>query len=1158
MVKQQQQKLRFMIGDHVIFKRKDSIGWHAGTVEELWYRNAKWPDHRPSSLYRVEQKSRLEMGQKDAMVLIEHDTDEYIRVMCHPQNPKVPLLSGDVPLPEPKDPLEYLYRPFPEDVVIQNFVALGRWKGGDVGEKVQVKVECVKDLGNQRQLVGKVASASASVSSSNSGKERPTFFLPNLNRNLQNEGLEDSCKEPGMMIVTYIAPRINFRRPIHELGRHNPEQLFHSIFPTESSVEELEETIRSLEIELSSCHQRLQLCKKLMNLGDALLLLFRPLQCTRNYERAQSCYRAAGFGLSEQDAKQPVGRAEGLPEAMCAYATMLHYSTERAVYGKIHNIDPASVPVAGYERPMLDTEQILFWAIENPVLEGNLSTTIYLLSCALEHGWFSWLAFCYGQALNEDGVEDKLRRFRSLRHPIDQRNIGTLQMAHRHHQIKNQVQERKMLAEFRPSYHGVPRPETILAFAPKALEILRNMPVHLHQRSAKLPSLPLSVDLKISFFELQVPSRPVCVLAICPSTLVVEILRIPDELQLHPFSEEVFQWIWLRIAFLIHLGLKKPNGSEGNGWHDPHWSRVRPKTFRLKNVGGDILFADFLQRKCFLLPGTQVALTEVDDLDSVDEMGFHNEDRRFHWAFIKFTIDQLQQEEIVKIRSPFFSKLSNSSGSILQMMRSSPLGTPREITSVLEKVDDIKARGNASVSGPGGYVKARDYYMTAIRELRTIIDPCMSSKAVYATMGTLLSNIAISGIEIAQTQTASYGTYTLKEVVEVCDVALTNPMIYQAMPDRILEKIRFRKALASSRQPETDPAFLKRTDEFCGDSPVLALDVNFNLKLFRQEEGGTATVDKIHFLLGMDVSKKESDKMCPNCCNDFSTVLRKKHIVKLQCGHLHCAKCFFQWKRVRDEGSNDMWCTMCRAPVPAADWDKALEEIVESCFDEKRVKSLPLDTPADRLEVFRALLVKHDLDLDDVSKALDDLLYLNNRGSLWQCEDLTPEEKQDIYTDARRPVMKLESKLEQLEGMLGTDTTEDEYITLQEKVEGVRKRLQYAKQNASDEIYSQINKTGSMGRVINRDGEFQLDFHSLTVSEAKEKFDQMVLPVLPVVKSFIIITGRGVHSSSNVSVLQKALQKYLTKKYHATIEHEVLKNNKGAIRICLKAESSLD
>ena len=73
--------LRFMVGDDVVFKRKDATGWHAGTVEELWYRNAKWPDNHPSHAYRLEQKSALPSGQTNSMVTIEEDTEACVRVM---------------------------------------------------------------------------------------------------------------------------------------------------------------------------------------------------------------------------------------------------------------------------------------------------------------------------------------------------------------------------------------------------------------------------------------------------------------------------------------------------------------------------------------------------------------------------------------------------------------------------------------------------------------------------------------------------------------------------------------------------------------------------------------------------------------------------------------------------------------------------------------------------------------------------------------------------------------------------------------------------------------------------------------------------------------------------------------------------------------------
>ena len=66
---------------------------------------------------------------------------------------------------------------------------------------------------------------------------------------------------------------------------------------------------------------------------------------------------------------------------------------------------------------------------------------------------------------------------------------------------------------------------------------------------------------------------------------------------------------------------------------------------------------------------------------------------------------------------------------------------------------------------------------------------------------------------------------------------------------------------------------------------------------------------------------------------------------------------------------------------------------------------------------------------------------------------------------------------------------------------------------------------------VNRQGEIQLDFHGLKVREAKQKVNELVVPVLPVVRSMVLITGRGRHSASGGSALKPAIEKVLDEPY---------------------------
>jgi len=100
----------------------------------------------------------------------------------------------------------------------------------------------------------------------------------------------------------------------------------------------------------------------------------------------------------------------------------------------------------------------------------------------------------------------------------------------------------------------------------------------------------------------------------------------------------------------------------------------------------------------------------------------------------------------------------------------------------------------------------------------------------------------------------------LKEVVAVCDVALSNSMINEALSDIILAKLRFRRDLASSRQPAVDPAFIHRSDEIRSGALAVHVDIEYNLRIFLDETNTKhkASENKITIMLGKDIIKNET------------------------------------------------------------------------------------------------------------------------------------------------------------------------------------------------------------------------------------------------------------------------------------------------------------
>jgi len=1139
------QVLRFMVGDNVIFKRKGEVGWHAGTVEKLWSQNAKLPDQDSRvNPYLVQHKSSLSPGKQsnDDMVYVEQDTEAHIRVMKHRQKPSSTHLCNDLPLPEPNDSLAWLYRPFPENVNVQTNDALEKWRETNNVEKI----ESVNDLGKIGVIVREVMSEGSTdglFRNLNTKKECPTFFMPNV------ISYGEYKQEPFQNIISYIAPRIELRRPVDYYGKYNAEQLFNSIFPTEMSVKELETEIERMEnsvSSLSTANSNLRRCQKLLNLGDSLLFLFRPLQCERDFERANVCYTAAAFDISEKDARQPFGHLVGLPEAMCAFATTLHYSTERFVYSMMNNMDLASVPPAGGERPMLGMDQIIAGALKYPRARENISLTASHLVSAIHRGWYSLLAFLYGKALNNNGIADRINSvWTNLK---DQANIECLQMAHRCHLNVNANKE-KQLAELRFTTYGVPSEEAISAFAPKVEDILRSIPLHSHRNNSKQDILQLNV----SFFQIHIPSNPVCVLVLCPSTDLIEIFRIPDELQLFPFSNDSFEWLWYRIAYLIHLGIEKSCDSASNDNRNPYQNRVRPKTFKLKNVAGDVHFSGYLQRKCLLLPGTKVEFIEVDEHSMDDEMGFYDEDRSLWWKDVRVAIKQLQSRESTKRSSSFFTSLNRSHESNLNMMRSSLSSdlvaeTSQEVKRVVEKATEMKKNGNLAF-GSFKFELARKYFVFAISELRRIREP---PSEVLAIMGTLLSNFSICGLEMAKTQTAPYGVFTLHEVIAGCHVAIANSSIYKASSDPVQAKLLFRRDLGSSRIPLNEELQRYR-DNMVSTAVAVHVNVEYNLRLFKDAKENSTNTKEIVITFGKDMDKESNENACPICKDEFLTRLKEKRVMKLPCDHVFCAKCVLTWRVECTEG---MKCAICNKEVKDNFFEETFDKLVQDYGTEKVHKCIPLSSKAERDEVLRQLFKRHDMDSEAVSKSLDDLLYRNNCGNMRQSDKLTHEKKQKIYDNARRPLLILEKELEEIQEEQGriADASSLEFTKTQTREQYLRKKLHKAKESASFDIYSQMNSTGSMGRCDDN-GQIQLDFHGLHVKEAKSMYDDIVDPILPIIERLIIITGRGVHSDKKRATLRHALQKYIKGKDCLC---EICENNPGALRVSCNTKPRID
>ncbi|KAJ3096713.1 hypothetical protein HDU97_005629 [Phlyctochytrium planicorne] len=179
-------------------------------------------------------------------------------------------------------------------------------------------------------------------------------------------------------------------------------------------------------------------------------------------------------------------------------------------------------------------------------------------------------------------------------------------------------------------------------------------------------------------------------------------------------------------------------------------------------------------------------------------------------------------------------------------------------------------------------------------------------------------------------------------------------------------------------------------------------------------------------------------------------------------------------------------------------------------------------------EIISALLVSHYFDISKVEGILFNML-----GLVEACDperSLDTADKIEIYETARAPVRILEAEYSRTKQIMeGSDETLKGCPAVLARLGALTMKLNAARMNAARDIFERTNATGGMGTISNERQELHVDLHGLHVTEAKLMVEQFVVPVVPVVKSVIIITGRGKHARDGDAVLKKAMKEFLPK-----------------------------
>ena len=135
------------------------------------------------------------------------------------------------------------------------------------------------------------------------------------------------------------------------------------------------------------------------------------------------------------------------------------------------------------------------------------------------------------------------------------------------------------------------------------------------------------------------------------------------------------------------------------------------------------------------------------------------------------------------------------------------------------------------------------------------------------------------------------------------------------------------------------------------------------------------------------------------------------------------------------------------------------------------------------------------------------------------------------------------------------DETSEEWCRERSLVDDLTSTLKAARLNAAQEIFAQMNADGlGMGEDRDTLGECTLDFHGLHAREAERLATELIDCVLPSMRSLVIITGRGSHSTGGRSVLRPVIERLVAAR-SSTVSLEAVAGNPGAVRLMMTSIS---
>ena len=308
------------------------------------------------------------------------------------------------------------------------------------------------------------------------------------------------------------------------------------------------------------------------------------------------------------------------------------------------------------------------------------------------------------------------------------------------------------------------------------------------------------------------------------------------------------------------------------------------------------------------------------------------------------------------------------------------------------------------------------------------------------------------------------------------------------------------------------------------------------------------------------------DGCCPVCFESW-TDLSHASVAVLECRHATCADCLCRMRETLPateapqdprvpQGQSVMTlfrCPHCQLALDPATVDNLALQAYHASEHLQLLAGHLVRVVPSLADAVPTMLAHRRLNSTAVEEELFEMLSRHADAATERASgSLDSRRKQEIYLEARRPVVALQRELEELEKLQAALSQRDERLgpgavspAWRRFVawRGVlRQRLRAAQENAAASIFAHLNAE-ELGMGLS---DLCVDLHGLRIVEAREKFDELVVPVLPVLGRCVVVTGRGKHSESGEAALRNALIRHVRVR---GLECELMQGNGGALQV---------